>query len=320
MNGVIKSNSICDWCGHKEPLVAGKKYCSDCRRCCVRECTTCHKPYNNLKYFDGDSKRCKSCTVKNITRKANRKRDEDNMASSASSRPSKRLTIEGDIADSDDGGVFSGKRPSDEGPVRKKKKGITIKQDLPTEEDDEDDEEDDEEDEEDEEDDEEDDDDERGGDNSDVRSVTSSPLTISDNESVEEAPPPPPPPATPVVAKKKNNKKRKEGEISSSKGEAYAKNVFALMKDAALESKKSKVKKPRNAVVGSGKTENPLVSGPAEKKKRSYRKKTAATKTRAQCEKEFVRALVNLNAADPKQTHVNVFFYPSSNYKVPEQQ
>ena len=168
------------------------------------------------------------------------------MASSASSRPSKRLTIEGDIADSDDGGVFSGKRPSDEGPVRKKKKGITIKQDLPTEEDDEDDEEDDE-------DDEEDDDDERGGDNSDVRSVTSSPLTISDNESVEEAPPPPPP-ATPVVAKKKNNKKRKEGESSSSKGEAYAKNVFALMKDAALESTKKQGEKTTKC--GGGKWED----------------------------------------------------------------
>ena len=146
----------------------------------------------------------------------------------------------------------------------------------------------------------------------DVRSVTSSPLTISDNESVEEATPLPPPPTTPVVAKKKNNKKRKEGENSSLKGEAYTKNVFALMKDAVLESKKSKVKKTRTTAAGSGKTENPLVSGPAEKKKRSYRKKTAATKTRAQCEKEFVRALVNLNAADPKQTHVNVFFYPSN--------
>ena len=317
MNGVNKNNSICDRCGHKGALVAGKKYCSDCRLCCLRECVACHKLYNNLKYFDGDSLRCKSCTVKNIMRKANRKCDKTMASSPSTSRPSKRLLIEADIADSDDGGVFSGKRPSEEGPVRKKKKVVTIKQDMPTEEDD--DEDDNEYEDDDDDDDDEDDNDERGGGNSDARSVTSSPLTILDNESVEEAPPPPPPPPTMPVVVKKKNKKRKEGEHSLSKGEAYAKNVFALMKDAALESKKSKVKKAcTTGAVSSGKTENPLVSGPVEKKKRTYRKKVAATKTRAQCEKEFVHALFNLNAADPKQTHVNVFFYPS-NYKVPEQ-
>ena len=52
----------CNWCGTTEvKLAENKPYCPDCAFNCKRECTVCHKPYPNLKFYEKHSKRCNSC-------------------------------------------------------------------------------------------------------------------------------------------------------------------------------------------------------------------------------------------------------------------
>ena len=52
----------CNWCGTTEiKLAENKPYCPDCASNCRRECTVCHKPYPNLKFYEKHSKRCISC-------------------------------------------------------------------------------------------------------------------------------------------------------------------------------------------------------------------------------------------------------------------
>ena len=52
----------CNWCGTTEvKLAENKPYCPDCASNCQRECTVCHKPYPNLKFYEKHSKRCNSC-------------------------------------------------------------------------------------------------------------------------------------------------------------------------------------------------------------------------------------------------------------------
>ena len=52
----------CNWCGTTEVRLAeNKPYCPDCTSNCKRECTVCHKPYPNLKFYEKHSKRCNSC-------------------------------------------------------------------------------------------------------------------------------------------------------------------------------------------------------------------------------------------------------------------
>lgn len=58
----------CNWCQDELPHGTHLKYCSLCARCCVKECTTCHKPYPNLKYFQHHDHICNSCHKKHINR------------------------------------------------------------------------------------------------------------------------------------------------------------------------------------------------------------------------------------------------------------
>ena len=52
----------CNWCGTTEvKLAENKPYCPDCASNCKRECTVCHKPYPNLKFYKKHSKRCNFC-------------------------------------------------------------------------------------------------------------------------------------------------------------------------------------------------------------------------------------------------------------------
>ena len=52
----------CNWSGTTEvKLAENKPYCPDCASNCKRECTVCHKPYPNLKFYEKHSKRCNSC-------------------------------------------------------------------------------------------------------------------------------------------------------------------------------------------------------------------------------------------------------------------
>ena len=61
----------CNWCGTTEvKLEENKPYCPDCASNCKRECTVCHKPYANLKFYEKHSKRCNSCYVVAKTKKA----------------------------------------------------------------------------------------------------------------------------------------------------------------------------------------------------------------------------------------------------------
>ena len=61
----------CIWCGDfNKPFAEGKKYCLDCSRDCKKECQTCKKPYPILsKYFSPGADRCNSCTVRHKKRK-----------------------------------------------------------------------------------------------------------------------------------------------------------------------------------------------------------------------------------------------------------
>ena len=52
----------CNWCGITEvKLAENKPYCPDYASNCKRECTVCHKPYPNLKFYEKHNKRCNSC-------------------------------------------------------------------------------------------------------------------------------------------------------------------------------------------------------------------------------------------------------------------
>ena len=60
----------CNWCGTTEvKLAENKPYCPDCASNCKRECTVCHKPYPNLKFYEKHSKRCNSCQSRYIVAK-----------------------------------------------------------------------------------------------------------------------------------------------------------------------------------------------------------------------------------------------------------
>ena len=57
-------------CGTTEvKLAENKPYCPDCTSNCKRECTVCHKPYPNLKFYEKHSKRCNSCQSRYVVAK-----------------------------------------------------------------------------------------------------------------------------------------------------------------------------------------------------------------------------------------------------------
>ena len=69
----------CNWCGTTEvKLAENKPYCPDCASNCKRECTVCHKPYPNLKFYKKHSKRCNSCQSCYIVAKTKKASIENN--------------------------------------------------------------------------------------------------------------------------------------------------------------------------------------------------------------------------------------------------
>ena len=69
----------CNWCGTTEvKLAENKPYCPDCASNCKRECTVCHKPYPNLKFYEKHSKRCNSCQSCYIVAKTKKASIENN--------------------------------------------------------------------------------------------------------------------------------------------------------------------------------------------------------------------------------------------------
>ena len=69
----------CNWCGTIEvKLAENKPYCPDCASNCKRECTLCHKPYPNLKFYEKHSKRRNSCQSRNLVAKTKKASMENN--------------------------------------------------------------------------------------------------------------------------------------------------------------------------------------------------------------------------------------------------
>lgn len=58
--GVIKS---CIWCKKHSLLKHGKQYCLHCETNMYKECSKCHLPYSNAKYFTNaiNKHQCNSC-------------------------------------------------------------------------------------------------------------------------------------------------------------------------------------------------------------------------------------------------------------------
>ena len=69
----------CNWCGTTEvKLAENKPYCPDWASNCKRECTVCHKPYPNLKFYKKHSKRCNSCQSHYVVAKTKKASIENN--------------------------------------------------------------------------------------------------------------------------------------------------------------------------------------------------------------------------------------------------
>lgn len=80
----------CNWCGKKVELANKKPYCERCRENCERECIRCHRPFDNLNFFNNNEKRCDSCQVKYEKEKGKRLKmindaSTDNFSASTSS-------------------------------------------------------------------------------------------------------------------------------------------------------------------------------------------------------------------------------------------
>ena len=55
----------CNWCGdNNSVLYKDKPYCTDCANHLEKECSACHKPYPDLKYFKLSLHHCNSCQKK----------------------------------------------------------------------------------------------------------------------------------------------------------------------------------------------------------------------------------------------------------------
>ena len=69
----------CNWCGTTEvKLAENKPYFPDCASNCKRECTVCHKPYPNLKFYEKHSKRCNYCQSRYVVAKSKKAPIENN--------------------------------------------------------------------------------------------------------------------------------------------------------------------------------------------------------------------------------------------------
>ena len=135
----------------------------------------------------------------------------------------------------------------------------------------------------------------------DCRSSSCSPLTISDNESVDE------------IEVSGDEVQTKTDEDSEPEGGVLKKNrsvestsskprsVYDMLKDADKK-KEGQVKKKN--------------TGSAQQKKRTYKKKPVVIKTQAQAEKDLMKSLLVYKKSSPYSTHINVIFMPSSQMMV----
>ena len=62
----------CAWCKTCKSLLSGKPYCSDCSEKMYKECSRCHLPYPEMKYFKLDKQRCNTCQKKYLIEREKR--------------------------------------------------------------------------------------------------------------------------------------------------------------------------------------------------------------------------------------------------------
>ena len=254
----MSSSRQCIWCGDfNKPLAEGKKYCTECSRCCKQECKTCHKPYPNLKYFHPGADHCKFCSTRHEKRKMYTKNEAIALAKATKGK---------NKTSNDDRGEDS----IDEFPPLSKVKQQNRKRQRPI-----------------------------IGDESDpdCRSSSCSPLTISDNESVDEIEV-----SGDEVHTKSDEDSEPDGSVSKKNRKvepgtsSKPRSVYDMLKDADKK-KEGQVKKNTE---------------PIRQKKRTYKKRPVAIKTQAQAEKDLMKSLLVYKRSLSYSTHINVIFMPSS--------
>ena len=130
------------------------------------------------------------------------------------------------------------------------------------------------------------------------RSSSCSPLTISDNESVDE------------IEVSGDEVQAKTDEDSEPEGNVLKKNrkmepstssksrsMYDLFKTEVEKKKEGQMKKSAE---------------PPPQKKRTYKKKPAVAKTQAQAEKDLMKSLLVYKRSSPYSTHINVIFMPTN--------
>jgi hypothetical protein len=60
----LVSHKTCVWCKGFKQLLPTKPYCSDCCGKMYRECSRCHIPYPEAKFFVENERRCNACQKK----------------------------------------------------------------------------------------------------------------------------------------------------------------------------------------------------------------------------------------------------------------
>ena len=114
----------CNWCGTTEvKLAENKPYCPDCTSNCKRECTVCHKPYPNLKFYEKHSKRCNSCQSCYIVAKTKKASIENNRRKIGDTTGKQKQY------DSDDESASSGEEKEEEEEVEEEEEEYEVEDD-----------------------------------------------------------------------------------------------------------------------------------------------------------------------------------------------
>ncbi len=103
---VKSSAKTCAWCKSFKTLIPNKSYCLHCRDRMYKECSRCHLPYPESKYFKDDPQRCNSCYQKLLKERERRrqKQEEQMMQTETQKMQKKRPVKRPAAADTDDSG------------------------------------------------------------------------------------------------------------------------------------------------------------------------------------------------------------------------
>lgn len=62
----------CNWCFQKNEMKKDKPYCVLCSKNCFKECSRCHRPFPDKKYFGDNMVRCLACQRKYLKERIKR--------------------------------------------------------------------------------------------------------------------------------------------------------------------------------------------------------------------------------------------------------